>query len=162
MLEILKKKRQEGFTLVELLIVIVIIAILAALVIVTFSGVQARARNTERQTDVAALAKYLEIYYADNAEYLAQAEMISPATPASIKTLLPGLDTNALVAPQAAGGTTNSYTATATPATSGYGYLAWTDTAKTTACSAAASTCLKYTLYWNEEGGGVKSKDSAN
>ncbi|HEX6461883.1 MAG TPA: prepilin-type N-terminal cleavage/methylation domain-containing protein [Candidatus Saccharimonadales bacterium] len=161
MLEILKKKRQEGFTLVELLIVIVIIAILAALVIVTFSGVQQRARNTERQTDVAALAKYLEIFYADNAKYLAQNDMSDTA--ANIKLKLPGLDTNALVAPQASN--TNSYIVGAgaeNPTTVQYGYKAWTDVAKTTACTTTGSTCLKYTLYWNEEGVGVKSKDSSN
>ena len=39
-------KKQKGFTLVELLIVIIIIGILATLVIVTFSGVQAKARDS--------------------------------------------------------------------------------------------------------------------
>ncbi len=53
MLQKLKShKAEQGFTLVELLIVIVVIAILAAIVISTFAGVQARARDTERQTDV--------------------------------------------------------------------------------------------------------------
>lgn len=63
------KNKQSGFTLVELLIVIVVIGILAALVITTFSGVQQRARNAERQTDVNAVASQLEKYYADNGSY---------------------------------------------------------------------------------------------
>ena len=37
------KRNQAGFTIVELLIVIVVIGILAALVLNTFQGVQARA-----------------------------------------------------------------------------------------------------------------------
>lgn len=40
-------KRQKGFTIVELLIVIVVIGILAAIVIVAYQGVQTRARNVQ-------------------------------------------------------------------------------------------------------------------
>lgn len=46
-----------GFTIVELLIVIVIIAILAALIIITYSGIQQRAANAKRTTDIAQLSK---------------------------------------------------------------------------------------------------------
>lgn len=41
-------ERQQGFTIVELLITIVIIAILAAISIAVYSGMQSRARNTVR------------------------------------------------------------------------------------------------------------------
>lgn len=63
------KQRQSGFTIVELLIVIVIIGILATLVIVTFSGVQQRARDAERKTDINAIAGQLEAVYAKNGAY---------------------------------------------------------------------------------------------
>jgi len=49
------KKQNEGFTIVELLIVIVVISILALLVITTYSGIQPKARNSKRQTDVQSL-----------------------------------------------------------------------------------------------------------
>lgn len=62
-------KKQSGFTIVELLIVIVVIGILAALVLNTFQGVQARARDTERRTDVNSIATQLEAYYADFGHY---------------------------------------------------------------------------------------------
>jgi type II secretory pathway pseudopilin PulG len=60
---------------VELLIVIVVIGILAALVIVTYNGIQQKARDTERKTDIKALQGHMEAYWADNAKYptLAQA-----------------------------------------------------------------------------------------
>lgn len=40
-------RRQHGFTIVELLIVIVVIGILAAITIVAYNGVQQRAKNTQ-------------------------------------------------------------------------------------------------------------------
>ena len=63
------KQRQSGFTIVELLIVIVIIGILATLVIVTFSGVQQKARDSERKTDINAIAGQLEAVYAQTGVY---------------------------------------------------------------------------------------------
>src|SRR3954467_14426565 len=65
----LKKARSSGFTIVELLIVIVVIGILAALVIVTYNGIQQKARDTERKTDVKAVQGQLEAYWANNAKY---------------------------------------------------------------------------------------------
>lgn len=68
MLKLINKK-QSGFTIVELLIVIIVIGILAALVLNTFQGVQARARDTERRTDINSIATQLEAYYADFGHY---------------------------------------------------------------------------------------------
>lgn len=59
-------KKQTGFTIVELLIVIVIIAILAAITIVAFNGVQQRSRDSKRKQDVAQIAKLLSLYSIDN------------------------------------------------------------------------------------------------
>ncbi len=60
------RKKEKGFTIVELLIVIVIIGILAALVIVAYTGIQSRARDTKGQTDAQAVLKKAEAYAADN------------------------------------------------------------------------------------------------
>lgn len=68
MLKLINKK-EAGFTIVELLIVIIVIGILAALVLNTFQGVQARARDTERRTDLNSVATQLEAYYADFGHY---------------------------------------------------------------------------------------------
>ncbi|MEJ0072565.1 MAG: prepilin-type N-terminal cleavage/methylation domain-containing protein [Candidatus Saccharibacteria bacterium] len=59
----------RGFTIVELLIVIVVIGILATLVIVTFTGIQQKARDSKRKTDVAAIQAELESYYGSNNTY---------------------------------------------------------------------------------------------
>lgn len=63
------RKKEQGFTIVELLIVIVVIAILAAIVIVAYNGVQNRAKDTKYQTDAVALVKGAEAVNADLGAY---------------------------------------------------------------------------------------------
>lgn len=63
------KKSISGFTLVELLIAIVVIAILAAISVVAYNGVQERARDAQRENDIAIIAKALEMYYLENDHY---------------------------------------------------------------------------------------------
>jgi type II secretion system protein G len=63
------KKLQSAFTIVELLIVVVVIAILAAIAIVSFTGIQQRARDSKRVSDVATITKALELYYIDNGQF---------------------------------------------------------------------------------------------
>ncbi len=65
-----RRSRSQGFTIVELLIVIVVIGILAAIVIVAFNGVQQRARDSARKSDLAGLSKALQIYYINNGNYI--------------------------------------------------------------------------------------------
>lgn len=62
-------KRNAGFTIVELLIVIVVIAILAAISIVAFSGIQERARDSRREAAVNTITRALEMYHLDNGGY---------------------------------------------------------------------------------------------
>ena len=60
-----KLQTQEGFTIVELLIVIVVIAILAAITIVSYNGITARANTTSAQSAASTVVKKSEAYYAD-------------------------------------------------------------------------------------------------
>lgn len=63
------KHNQAGFTLIELLIVSVIVGILATLVGMTYSGVQAKNRNAERQANIKTIQSFLETYYAQTSKY---------------------------------------------------------------------------------------------
>ena len=140
----INKTKQQGFTIVELLIVIVVIGILAALVITTFTGIQRKARDTERQTDIKAIHSQLEAFYAQNGYYPALAEVNT--------TTLKGLDAAALTAP-------NSTTAIDSNAstTAKYQYSPSPST-----CTTAAGDCTSYTLQASLEGGGTYSKNSLN
>lgn len=64
-----KDKQQNGFTIVELLIVIVVIGILAAITIVAYNGLQQRGRDTQRKSDLSQITKALHLYKIDNGSY---------------------------------------------------------------------------------------------
>ena len=64
-----RTKNIEGFTIVELLIVIVVIAILATITLVSYSGIQQRAQFAKMQTDLSSLNKAIQLYYSDNGHY---------------------------------------------------------------------------------------------
>lgn len=62
-------RKDSGFTIVELLIVIVVIGVLAAIVIVAFNGVTNGAKDAKRASDLSNIAKALERYRIDYGGY---------------------------------------------------------------------------------------------
>ena len=109
-------RKQSGFTIIELLIVIVVIGILAALVLNAFGNIQERARDTERQNDINAIHTQLELYYADKGSYPAE---LSALTDLNEEATNPPTD-----------GETYNFTPSADGA----------------ACTTAAGDCSEYTL----------------
>jgi len=64
-----RRQKQHGFTIVELLIVIVVIGILAAITIVSFNGVSARATFAKEKSEMATINKAIRLYYSENGTY---------------------------------------------------------------------------------------------
>ena len=64
-----RRSQTTGFTIVELLIVIVVIAVLAAIVIVAYNGIQNRANDSRRLTDIESIGKAIEAYKVVNGVY---------------------------------------------------------------------------------------------
>jgi prepilin-type N-terminal cleavage/methylation domain-containing protein len=146
------KQRNAGFTIVELLIVIVVIGILAAITIVAYNGVQARARNVDRQADVNAIVKALALYYVDNGNYPKQGTVVGMDVVDYPVTALK-LPRSAIVSPTAPAGTQNSFSETkwaGDTSTDYYGYRAFNITGN--ACWDSNDTCLSYNLWYKLEG----------
>jgi len=143
-------KKQKGFTIVELLIVIVVIGILATLVIVTFSGIQKKARDSQRQTDINALASHISAYYADKGYY----PTITDMNDSTFRTAnMKGLDPEALKDPRG-----SAQTLVGTTTANSYLYT-------TTGCTAAnpssdTNACDGFTLTATLENGTNYTKNS--
>lgn len=129
------KKAQAGFTIIELLIVIAIIAILAGLVLNNFQGAQAKARDTQRVTDLNNIHSKLEEYYNENNGY---PNTFTAAT-------FPGIDAESLKDPKGQSISINAVVADETAAdavtaplvnsSSQYLYVPFGTTGCTTACT---------------------------
>ena len=138
------KKRNQGFTIVELLIVIVVIGILALLVITTYSGIQQKARNSKRQTDIQSVQTQLEAFYSQNGYYPSLTDMNNGSW---LTSNMKSLDQNALIDPS---NPTQSKTLVAAPAAKSYAY-AVTDSSGAS-CESTDTNCAKYTLTATYEG----------
>jgi prepilin-type N-terminal cleavage/methylation domain-containing protein len=142
----LKKRNlgNKGFTIVELLIVIVVIGILALLVITTYSGIQAKARNAKRQTDIQSVQTQLEAFFSQNGYYPSLGNMNDASW---LNTNMKSLDTIALTDPS---NPTSSKTLHDGPIAKQYSYEVTNSSGAS--CEGDDTTCAKYTLTADYEG----------
>lgn len=75
-----RKNTINGFTIVELLIVIVVIGILASITIVSFNGVQQRAKTTQTVAIAKAYINALKLWEADKGSLPLNESCLGPAT----------------------------------------------------------------------------------
>ena len=63
------RKNEQGFTLIELMVVVIIIGILVAIAVPLYGGVQARARDNACMANVRTLNGAMAMYYAEHYEF---------------------------------------------------------------------------------------------
>jgi prepilin-type N-terminal cleavage/methylation domain-containing protein len=149
------KPRSNGFTIVEVIIVVIVIGILVGLGTFAFVQVQTNARNDQRAADTTAIADALEEYYRINSVYPSCSAMTQSA--ATVASLLK-VDVEVLRAPTAASGTNSLSCALLTSGTGADTYAYVGDA--TTECT-SNTFCFEFTLQYRQEGTGtIISKES--
>ncbi len=156
-------RKERGFTIIELLIVIAIIGILATLVLTNFRGAQAKGRDTVRQNDLNSMYQKLEEHYNDQGSY---------PTEDFTADLFPGIDEGAFNDPDGNDVMQTTSTGTSTPGdpytaktkpTAGSPYVNQYTYAAYECDTGTPVTCAKYVLYgWSEAGDANYSRDSLN
>jgi general secretion pathway protein G len=89
-----RRYNQDGFTLIEIMVVILILGLLATIVVQSLRGAADKAKHTKAQADMAELKTALDRYYLDNGFY--------PTTDQGL---------NSLVSPPSSGRTPANYEA---------------------------------------------------
>lgn len=72
-----RKPRPNGFTLVELMVVLVIIGLLATVVLINVLPAQDRAMETKARADIATIGQAMELYRLDNMRYPPSLEVLA-------------------------------------------------------------------------------------
>mgnify|MGYP001793095339 CR=1 FL=1 len=149
-MNIKKEIKQQGFTIVELLIVIVVIGILAAITIVAYNGIQQRGKTASAQSAANAVDMKAEAFNAETSAYPAQSADLTGAT-SDKSYYLSGVTVNAAAITAAP----------ASPATVNFWRCG-------TAAAAAATTLATVTVvtgdqikYWDYTGAGALAISAA-
>jgi len=80
------KELNGGFTIVELLVVIVVIGILAAITVVSYTGITTKANTSANKQNASSVLAASQTFYADNSYF--------PATNATSATVYTSFNTN--------------------------------------------------------------------
>lgn len=139
------KSAEQGFTIIELLIVIVVLVILVVLIITTYGGIQEKNRNLTRQNNLEAIHQQIEIYFNQAGHYPSRADMNSAAW---LAKHVPNLNPKLLIDPSSP---TKSEALVAIPTAKAYAYEP-TQIDGVSSCENKDTTCAKYTLIATYEG----------
>lgn len=139
------KKKQQGFTIIELVIVIIVIGILATIAFVAYRGVTQDARNSQRESDISQLNSLLEYYYGQNSNYPTLANL----NDSTWRSANLQIDDEILTDPQ------GTATLVGAPAAGSYSYQA-----TPSGCDNSTTMCTGYTITATYEGGGTFVKES--
>jgi type II secretory pathway pseudopilin PulG len=135
----------SGFTIVEILVIVLIIGVLMTILLLTYSGVQSRQRNTTRINDIKLVQSNLETYYAQSGFYPTLADLNNPTwTSKNLKII----DQSELQDPSSKAGSVRFADA---PTTNQFAYQP-TAANGISPCDNKTVACAKYTLTATLEG----------
>ena len=82
-----RRKHDEGFTLVEMMVVLVIIGLLATVVIINVMPATDRAAQTRVRADLSTLEQAIDMYRLENMRYPTTQEGLAALTPNYVRRL---------------------------------------------------------------------------
>lgn len=146
------RKRGDGFTYIEIMIIIVVIAILATLVWLTRASVDQKRRDNIRRNDIDNIYSKLESYQAASGKYPTLADMNSNTFRT---TYLKGLDKESLKDPSNSAVDGSQYYLISQPQKDAYSYQVTPDN-----CDNKSINCTGYTLTAILENGSTYVKQA--
>lgn len=140
------KNKANGFTIVELIIVILVIAILTGIILATHSGIEVKTRNNTRQQDIQYIQAELTSYDSQNGHYPSLSDLNSQHWR---DVNLQGFNTSKMIDPLSSMTSSNAQFAASTAAKI-YSYQV-TDS-NGNSCESDDTNCAQYTLTATYEG----------
>ena len=102
-------RSRQGFTLLELMIVVVIVGMLAIIIVPNLVSGPTRARDSQRKADLQTIKNSLEGYYNDNNSYPTTLEVLTQGNSPYLKALPTDPKTKTAYIYTTAGNPPNSY-----------------------------------------------------
>ncbi|HSX34463.1 MAG TPA: type II secretion system protein [Candidatus Saccharimonadales bacterium] len=158
----IRKQNGQGFTVIELLVVIIVLCILCMFVALAYSGVQAKNRNVERHKDIDALKSQLEAYYAESNIYPTLSDVNNPTWRAQNLKKITGSTVEDPNWKDTTAACINSGKAVLANAPSAKCYSYQVTGSDGNTCNNSTNICAHYTLTATLEGGGTYVKSSLN
>jgi prepilin-type N-terminal cleavage/methylation domain-containing protein len=156
--------KERGFTLVEVLVTVAIMIILLTLAVVNISSTQVSQRDSERASEIAAIANNMETFYKSGVNtstvlgrYPSTALLASGMT--SIKAFFPYIDSETVTAPDGGSvvssfvpATNNNETPTGVTPNPYYNqYVYQPIQSNGTLCINESQECRRFNLYYQRE-----------